>query len=203
MSDTFQGFGESIHFGKNPAVLVVDFINGFTDESCDLGSNLDEEVSHTKRLLDIARSRRLPILFTTVVYEPHYLDGGHFIEKVPALKCLLQDSGWVDLDERLERRENEEPLIEKKFASSFFGTSLHSILAYKNIDTLIITGCTTSGCIRATVVDALQYGYKAIVPKECVGDRSEKAHHSNLYDIQTKYGEVVAVEDVGNYLKTI
>ncbi|MYL71675.1 isochorismatase family protein [Halobacillus litoralis] len=203
MSDTFQGFGESIHFGKKPAVLVVDFINGFTDESCDLGSNLDEEVSHTKRLLDIARSRQLPILFTTVVYEPHYLDGGHFIEKVPALKCLLRDSGWVDLDDRLERRENEEPLIEKKFASSFFGTSLHSILAYKNVDTLIITGCTTSGCIRATVVDALQYGYKAIVPEECVGDRSEKAHRSNLYDIQTKYGEVMAVEDVGNYLNTI
>ncbi|MEH7125836.1 isochorismatase family protein [Bacillus sp. JJ1503] len=201
MTEKFQGFGENISFGKRPAVLVVDFINGFTDPECKLGSNLDNEINRTKKLLDEARAHEIPVIFTTVVYEPHYQDGGYFIDKVPALKCLLHGSEWIKVDERLERRDETEPLIQKKYASSFFGTSLSSILSYKQIDTLIIVGCTTSGCIRATVVDALQHGYRSIVPEECVGDRSQEAHRANLYDIQTKYGEVISVNEVCEYIK--
>lgn len=202
MAENYRGFGETIDFGKRPAVLVVDFINGFTNTACDLGSDLDEEIENTKMVLGEARKTDVPVYFTTVIYESHYQDGGHFITKVPALKCLVQDSEWVQIDERLERKESE-PIIQKKFASSFFGTSLSSMLAYHQIDTLIIVGCTTSGCIRATVIDALQYGYRAIIPQECVGDRSQEAHRANLYDIQTKYGEVMPVQEVCGFLKKL
>ncbi|TLS36250.1 isochorismatase family protein [Pseudalkalibacillus caeni] len=203
MKESFEGFGENIQPGERPAVVVVDFIKGFTDPQCKLGSNLDEEVNNTKKLLDAARSKKLPIIFTTVVYEPHFLDGGYFIEKVPALKNLTAESEWIKVDERLERRDDSEPLITKKYASSFFGTSLSSILAYHRVDTLIVTGCTTSGCVRATVVDALQYGFKPIVPEECVGDRSEQAHRANLNDIQTKYGEVIGIDYLLDFLKAL
>lgn len=164
---------------------------------------MDKEVLASKELLDLARSKDLPVIFTTVIFEDHYRDGGYFIEKVPALKALTKDSDWVNIDPRLERNQNKEPLIIKKYASSFFGTSLASILAFEKVDTTIIVGCTTSGCVRATAVDALQYGYRVVVPEECVGDRSLKAHEANLYDIQTKYGDVVSVEAVKAYLKGV
>ncbi|MEH7238829.1 isochorismatase family protein [Bacillus sp. JJ1562] len=201
--EQFKGFGKQSGMGKKPAIIVVDFMKGFTNVECALGSNLDDEVKATKELLDIARQNEIPIIFTTVCYEPHYKDGAYFIEKVPALKVLTQGSVWAEIDERLERREDKEALIVKKFASSFFGTNLASILAYENIDTTIITGCTTSGCVRATAVDALQHGYRVVIPEECVGDRSQNAHEANLYDIQTKYGDVVSVESVKNYLLNV
>lgn len=201
--ETFAGFGEISGFGAKPAILVIDFIKGFTDPTCQLGSSLDREVEATKQLLDIARKMDIPILYTTIVYESHFRDGAYFIQKVPALKALTKDSHWIEIDPRLERKEQEEPLIEKKFASAFFGTNLNSILAYEKIDTTIIVGCTTSGCVRATAVDALQHGYRVIVPKECVGDRSKSAHEANLYDIQTKYGDVLTVGQVKTYLHSL
>ncbi|MEH7383456.1 isochorismatase family protein [Bacillus sp. JJ1533] len=196
----FNGFGKPSGMGSKPVIIVVDFMKGFTSVECALGSDLDNEVNATKGLLDIARGNKIPVIFTTVCYEPHFKDGAYFVEKVPALKVLTQGSKWTEIDERLGRRENEEPLIVKKFASSFFGTNLASILASENVDTTIITGCTTSGCVRATAVDALQHGYRVVIPEECVGDRSQSAHEANLYDIQTKYGDVVSIESVKNYL---
>nr|WP_309099985.1 isochorismatase family protein [Fredinandcohnia onubensis] len=196
----FDGFGKLSGMGKKPAIIVVDFMKGFTNVECALGSDLDDEVNATKELLDIARQNEILVIFTTVYYEPHFKDGAHFIEKVPALKVLTQNSIWAEIDERLERKEDKDPLIVKKFASSFFGTNLAAILSYENVDTTIITGCTTSGCVRATAVDALQHGYRVVIPEECVGDRSQSAHEANLYDIQTKYGDVVNVETVKKYI---
>lgn len=193
--EQFEGFGGTSGIGQRPGIVVVDFIQGFTDATCPLGSNLDEEVKATRVLLDTARKREIPVAFTTVIYEPHFRDGGHFIEKIPALKALVATSDWVKVDPRLGRTENE-PLIIKKFASAFFGTALQSFFTSQQVDTVIVTGCTTSGCVRATAVDALQYGYRVVVPRECVGDRSQSAHEANLYDIQTKYGDVISLESL-------
>lgn len=203
MSQSFEGFGDLSGFGIRPAIIVVDYINGFTDPASALGSDLTSQLEATKTLLDYARRKNIPIAFTTVIYEPHFRDGGYFIQKVPALKLLTADSKWVKVDERLERDESSEPLIVKKFASSFFGTHLHSFLTSERVDTAIITGCTTSGCVRATAVDALQYGYRVVVPEECVGDRSMEAHKANLYDIQTKYGDVTSLEIVVDYINQL
>jgi maleamate amidohydrolase len=203
MSQSFAGFGDSSGFGIRPAIIVVDYINGFTDPASALGSDLTSQLEATKTLLDHARGKNIPIAFTTVIYEPHFRDGGYFIKKVPALKLLTADSKWINVDVRLERDEKSEPLIVKKFASSFFGTHLHSFLTSERVDTAIITGCTTSGCVRATAVDALQYGYRVVVPEECVGDRSMEAHKANLYDIQTKYGDVTSLEIVIDYINQL
>lgn len=197
----FDGFGNHVGFGRSPAIIVIDFMKGFTDHKSPLGSNYDKEVHATQELLDVARGNGVPIVFTTVVYESHFQDGGHFVKKIPALKVLTENSQWIEIDPRLGRDADKEPLIVKKFASAFFGTSLASWLAYHRIDTAILVGCTTSGCVRATAVDALQSGYRVIIPEECVGDRSAEAHKANLYDIQTKYGDVVQLNEVKNHIE--
>ena len=191
----FGGFGDASGIGVRPAVVVVDFIKGFTDPDCPLGSNLDSEVEATCRLLGAARAQSLPIYFTTVVYSEADKRAGYFLKKVPALGVLTPESAWVELDTRLGRLETE-PLFIKRFASAFFGTDLNAYLAFERVDTVIVTGCTTSGCVRATAVDALQHGYRLVVPEACVGDRSREAHEANLRDIQTKYGDVVALRAV-------
>lgn len=195
-SGWYEGFGNLVGFGRSPAIIVIDFMKGFTDQQSPLGANLDQEIQATQELLDVARENKVPIIFTTVIYEDHFQDGGYFVTKVPALKILTGDSQWVEIDTRLARNAETEPLLIKKFASAFFGTNLSSWLAFHRIDTTILVGCTTSGCVRATAVDALQSGYRVIIPEECVGDRSLEAHKANLYDIQTKYGDVVQLKEV-------
>lgn len=196
-----KGFAQRSGFGKSPAIIVVDVITGFTDPDCDLGSNYDELIGNLQKVLQTARERKIPIIFTTVVYE-HPAEGGQFIKKVPALKVLAPDSQWIQVDPRLERQTDETVLV-KKFASAFFGTSLGSMLTSCNVDTVVVTGVTTSGCVRATAVDALQFGYKVVVPKECVGDRARGPHEASLFDIHAKYGDVIGVEELLSYLRDI
>ncbi len=190
-----KGLAGEMGFGRRPAVLVVDLILGFTRVSSPLGYDLNAVVDATRRLLDTARSLELPIFFTTTAYNDDLSDAGVFVRKVPSLAVLLRGSEEVELDPRLERR-SQEPLIEKQYASAFFGSDLASQLALLSVDTLIICGATTSGCIRATVVDALQHGFRPIVPEDCVGDRSPEAHRANLLDIQGKYGDVIPLAEV-------
>ena len=190
-----RGFSQRVGFGERPAVIVVDFIIGFTDSESPLAGDLDAPLEQTLRILDAARTAGIPVVFTTVAYDPSMKDAGLFVRKVPSLKWLIEGSRWVELDPRLGRREGE-VLLRKKYASSFFGTDLVSQLTSQNVDTLIITGCTTSGCIRATAVDALQNGFRAIVPREAVGDRAQGPHEANLFDIDAKYGDVMSVDDV-------
>jgi nicotinamidase-related amidase len=185
----------TVALGGHPAVLVVDFSCGFTDPECALGSELTAEVEATRRLLDRARERRLPILFTTVGFDESLSDAGIWPRKLPGLAELTLGSRWVELDERLGRKEDEAVIV-KKGASAFFGTNLTALLASRGIDSVILCGATTSGCIRATAVDLLQNGYATVVPRECVGDREQGPHHATLYDIQAKYGEVVALDDL-------
>ena len=194
--------GQSVPLGERPAVLVVDFSRGFTDPGCTMGSDLTQEVEATNRLLGAAREREIPIIFTTIGFEPNLKDGSLWLEKVPGLGELIVGGKWVEIDPRLERRE-EETVILKKGASAFFGTNLPSILVSQGVDTIVLCGATTSGCIRATAVDLLQHGYPTLVPRECVGDRAQGPHEANLVDIQAKYADVVPVEDALSYLEGV
>jgi maleamate amidohydrolase len=194
--------GQSVTLGERPAVLVVDFSRGFTDPECTMGSDLTQEVEATNRLLSAAREREIPIIFTTIGFEPNLKDGSLWLEKAPGLGDLIVGGKWVEIDPRLERRE-EETVILKKGASAFFGTNLPSILVSQGVDTLIMCGATTSGCIRATAIDLLQYGYPTLVPRECVGDRAQAPHEANLVDIQAKYADVVSVEEALAYIESV
>jgi maleamate amidohydrolase len=194
--------GQSVTLGERPAVLVVDFSRGFTDPGCTMGSDLTEEVEATRRLLATAREREVPVIFTTIGFEPNLKDGSLWLEKAPGLRELIVGGRWVEIDPRLERR-SEETVILKKGASAFFGTNLPSVLVSQGVDTVIMCGATTSGCIRATAVDLLQYGYPTLVPRQCVGDRAQGPHEANLVDIQAKYADVVSMEDALSYLQRV
>ncbi|MDI3341294.1 MAG: isochorismatase family protein [Sphaerobacter sp.] len=195
-------FGQAVPRGQNPAVLVVDFSCGFTDPACALGSDLTPEVEATRRLLDVARGRGFLAVFTTIGFEPGLTDGALWVRKAPALAELQLGGRWVEIDPRLGRREDE-PVVLKKGASAFFGTNLASILIAQRIDTVILCGATTSGCVRATAIDLLQYGFPTLVPRECVGDRAAGPHEANLFDIHQKYADVVSLAEAIAYLESV
>lgn len=197
-----RGLGARVGFGARPAAVVVDFSLGFTDPESPLGFEYDAQLAATRQLLDAMRAKKLPIAFTTVAYPPEPHAAEIFLTKVPALRLIPTGSRWAELDPRLGRRETE-PLYAKLFASAFFGTELHAFLTEHEADTLIVCGATTSGCVRATAVDGLQHGYRVIVPMECVADRAPGPHEANLFDIDSKYGDVVPLRDVLKYLETI
>jgi maleamate amidohydrolase len=194
--------GESVTLGSQPAVLVVDFSCGFTDPECTLGSDMTEAVEATRRVLDAARAKGLPVVFTTIGYEPSLKDGGLWLRKVPSLGDLQIGGRWVEIDPRLEPRDDE-TIVLKKGASAFFGTNLPSILISQGVDSVVLCGATTSGCVRATAIDLLQYGYPTIVPRECVADRAQAPHEANLFDINAKYADVVSVDDALEYLESV
>ncbi|HZV50768.1 MAG TPA: isochorismatase family protein [Candidatus Dormibacteraeota bacterium] len=194
-----SGFTGRLQPGRRPALLVVDLSRGFTDPECPLGSDLSDEVLATRRLLDRARAVGVPVVFTSIAYQSHLRDAGVWVRKVPSLAELTVGSPWVELDPRLGRRP-EEPLIYKHYASAFFGTTLASLLAAEGVDTLLVAGATTSGCVRATVVDGLQHGHPTFVVRECVGDRAPDPHRANLFDLQSKYAEVIGIEEALDYL---
>jgi nicotinamidase-related amidase len=194
--------GESVTLGSRPAVLVIDFSCGFTDPECPLGSDLTAEVEATRRVLDAARAKGLPVIFTTIGFEPSLRDGGLWLQKVPTLAELQLGGRWVEIDPRLDPRPDE-TIVMKKGASGFFGTNLASILIAQNVDSVVLCGATTSGCIRATAIDLLQYGWPTLVPRECVGDRAQAPHEANLFDIQAKYADVVPLEDAIAYLESV
>ena len=194
--------GESVTLGSRPAVLVIDFSCGFTDPASTLGSDLSAEVEATKQLLDAARAKGLPVIFTTIGYEPSLRDGGLWLQKAPSLGELQIGGRWIEIDPRLEPQENE-TIVLKKGASGFFGTNLAAILVSQGVDSVILCGATTSGCVRATAIDLLQYGWPTLVPRECVGDRAKAPHEANLFDIQAKYADVVPLEDALAYVESV
>jgi maleamate amidohydrolase len=197
-----KGFAARVGFGKSPALLVIDIIRAFTDLRSPLASNLDSQVEAIDRLLASARERELPIIFSTVAYDSDLQEAGVWIDKVPSNSWLVEGSEWVELDSRLGRLPSEMLLV-KKYASCFFGTDLASRLTSHGIDTLVIAGCTTSGCVRATAVDACSYGLRTIVVEEAVGDRAELPHLANLFDIDAKYGDVVSLDEALEYVDGI
>ena len=195
-----KGFSARSGYGTRPALLVVDFINGFTDSGTGLGGDFGAELAVTAKLLAEFRARALPVFFTTVAYEPHLRDAGQFVEKIPALSILIKGSEWVKVDDRIRPRPAERVVL-KKYASAFFDTTLDMELRGLGTDTVVMAGCTTSGCIRASAVDSMQHGFHTVVVRDAVGDRAETPHEVNLFDIDAKYGDVVSSGEVLGYLR--
>ncbi|UTD29524.1 isochorismatase family protein [Bradyrhizobium sp. WD16] len=196
VSLTEKGFSRTLGFGQRPALLVVDFINGFTDPASPLGADVAREISETNRLLARFRQRRLPIYFSSIEYDdPSATDAGLWRKKITGLEELIAGSSACLVDQRLARRANE-ALIRKKFASCFSGTGFLSRLVVADVDTIVVAGCTTSGCVRATVVDACQSGIRPIVAQDAVADRLADTHRQSLTDITLKYGDVMPVDDI-------
>ncbi len=196
-------FDNRIGFGKRPAVIVIDFIRAYTTKGAAFfGQGVVDAVEATVGLLAAARAAHVPIIYTKVLYHPSGMDGGLFVKKVPALRKLVAGEPLAEIDPRIPPAP-EDLVIVKNYPSCFFGTSLASTLAGLGVDTLILTGCSTSGCVRAAAIDAIQYGYRVIVPRECVGDRHDAPHDSNLFDINAKYGDVLARSEVMTYLEKL
>jgi nicotinamidase-related amidase len=194
-------FGGSLRRGQNPAVLVVDLTVGFTDPNGTFGSDLDSVVESTVRVLDAARERGHLIIYSTVGYDPTLRDVNVPIQKAPAATKMLTGMDASILDPRLGRREDE-VVIHKRAPSALFQTSVPALLLGNRIDTVVLCGAVTSGCIRATCVDLYSYEMPTLVPRECVGDREQAPHEASLYDMQAKYADVIAVDDAVGYLRT-
>lgn len=191
-----KGFGTTLGFGRRPAVIVIDLLYAFTDPGFDLGSNLDSVIAATNRVLEAARAASWPVIFSTVAYEHDDLrDAGLWAIKQRGCAQLRPGSRAVQIDERLDRRPDDTVLL-KKGASCFFATSLVPLLMSFGADTLVLAGCSTSGCVRATAVDACQLGFRPMVVREAVGDRSPAAHEQSLFDLHSRYGDVVTVDEV-------
>ena len=198
-----RGFGIKIGFGERPALIVIDMLKGFTDPALPLGANLDREIEAQKPLLKVARARDIPVIFSTVIYhEADVKDAGLWAIKMKGSLTLTAGSDAVKVDPRLDMQPSDNLLV-KKYASCFFGTDLVPRLMNQRIDTLIITGCTTSGCVRATAVDAVQNGFRPMVVREAVGDRSAAAHAQSLFDLNAKYADVVSLDETLQYLRTV
>jgi maleamate amidohydrolase len=191
-----RGFGKPLDFGEKPCLIVVDVINGFTDSSMPMGSDLSTQITEINKLLDLVHSMDIPAIFTTISYDDATLaDSGIWFQKMEGLRTLKTGTDAVNVDPRLNFQAGDTLMI-KKYASAFFGTDLISRLTASKIDTVIIVGCTTCGCIRATAVDALQYGYRPIVVEDAVGDRSMESHEQSLFDLRQKYADVLKTDQV-------
>jgi len=190
-------------FGKKPALIVVDVQKGFTLPECPLGGGLDEMIENINDVVAVARKKNVPIIYTVVAWRPDSEDGGMILKKIPSLKPFTLGSRWAELDDRMDYDPTKDYFIIKKHFSCFFGTELITILISHGIDTCILVGDSTSGCIRSTAISSSAYGFYTIVPYECVGDRSPEAHAANLFDINAKFGDVVPKQEVIDYLNSL
>ena len=204
LQDNYKGiFDGRLGFGKKAAVLVVDFIRAYTTPGAALfAPDVVTAVQQTVDLLDSARQKDVPVIYTRVLYNRNGLDGGIFVQKVPILRKMVEGEPLAEIVPELQPEAND-VIINKQYASAFFGTSLAAMLTSSGVDTMILTGCSTSGCVRATAVDGMQYGFRVIVPQECVGDRHPQPHEANLFDINSKYGDVVTKQTVMDYFRQL
>ena len=199
------GYGERIGFGERPAFVAVDITRAFTTKPYKFACDFDAQIEANNRVIGAARPQGVPLFFTTVWYDdPDLKDAGIWGLKLKGAQELRYGSPAVEIDPRLDFQPKAgDALVMKKYASSFFGTDLFSRLASQKIDTVIITGVSTSGCVRATAVDAIQYGFRPVVVSDAVGDRWPPAHAQALYDLHAKYADVVTAAEVVAYLDTL
>lgn len=203
LSANYKGaFGKRIGYGKKPGLIMIDFVEAYFDKSCGLYAGVEETLASALRLQAVARQANVPVIYTNVVYHKNALNGGRFYQKSMTLHNFLEGSPMGAWPKGLEPADDE-LVISKQYPSAFFGTSLASTLTSWGIDTLIHTGVSTSGCIRATCVDCCSYGFIPIIVREAVGDRHPAPHEANLFDMDAKYGDVVTEADVTAYLKTL
>jgi maleamate amidohydrolase len=202
MSEDYQraGFGARIGYGDRPAVLVVDMVRGYLCEGEPFWAPAYADVLEANRtLVAAARSAAVPVIWTTLEFDPAGADTGWFLTKVPSLRTYVDRPEIGRFHDDLSPAEGE-LVVSKQFASAFFGTSLVSALTRLRVDTVLVTGVSTSGCVRASAVDALQHGYRPIVVAEAVGDRDAAAHRQSLFDLEAKYADVEPLATVLEHL---
>ena len=202
---TVRGYGNSrIGFGKRAALLIVDFQCLLTDPESPMwgGNAVEKALSHTARLITVVRELGLKVFYTTVGYRKDGQDMGFWPLKVRHLPICTVGSRWTRIPDEISPIQGE-IVIQKRMASAFFGTDLITLLNFHSVDTLILCGGTTGGCVRATVVDAFQNGFRAMVPKECTFDMDTEAYEVNLKDIDKRYGDVMAVDELIQKLRNV
>ena len=196
---TSAGFRGRLGFGSRPALVIIDFALAYLDEGSPLYAGVEDTLASCERVLAGARTAGIPVIFTRVEFQPGGADGGVFYRKVAALRCFDRGNPLAELAPSL-RPSPEDVIVTKQYPSAFFGTSLSSTLTAIGVDTLIVTGVSTSGCVRATALDACQHGFIPIVVRQAVGDRSEIVHEANLFDLDAKYADVVDEAEVLDFL---
>lgn len=183
------GFGGAVPWGTHPAIVVVDFTYGFTDTQYPTAADMSAQIKATRRLTDAARARGLPVIYTTIAYQPWEREALPWLKKATGMAALRAGTRLVEIDAATGIRPGD-PVIVKHGASAFHGTNLAGLLTGARVDTVIVVGATTSGCVRATVVDAVQSGFTVLVPRDCCADRARPPHDANLYDMAQKYADV-------------
>lgn len=203
-SNTYKaaGFGASVPRGTRPGIVVVDFSYGFTDLQYPTASDAAAQMEKTKRICDAARAKGYPVIFTTISYHPGELDILPWLKKATGMRALVEGTRLVEID-AATGIQPEDAIVVKKGASSFFGSTLNALLTGAGVDTVVVTGATTSGCVRGTVVDAVQSGYNVLVPHDCCADRAKAPHDANLYDMDQKYADVTDSDDILNWLDSL
>ena len=190
-----QGMGQRAGMGARPALVIVDFVVGFADPEHFGGGNIAPAIEQTVRLLAFARKHRWPVAHTRVVYADDGADAGVFTRKAPSLLKLTETSPLSQIVPELTPAKGEY-IVRKQGASGFFGTALAAWLTQRGADTVIVAGCTTSGCVRATVLDAMQSNFRTVVATDCVGDRALGPHEANLFDMGQKYADLMTRAEI-------
>ena len=196
------GFNNRLGFGSRPALVVIDFCRAYLDPASPLYAGVEDARASCRRVLEAARTAGIPVLHTRVEFQPGGADGGIFFRKVGALECFVRGNPLGAYGEGLDPAEGEVVVV-KQYASGFFGTSLASTLTSLGVDTLIHTGVSTSGCVRATALDACQHGFIPVVVRDACGDRDPRVHESNLFDLDAKYADVVSEQETLAYLSSL
>ena len=197
-----KAFAGTLAPGAKPALILIDFVQAYFEPDNPLYADVDEALASARRVRDVARECAVPVIYTNVVYHSGGVDGGRFFEKVAPLASFLEGNPMGAWPRGLDPAEDE-LVVSKQYPSAFFGTSLSATLASQGIDTLILTGLTTSGCVRATCVDTISHGLVPIVVADACGDRHAAPHEANLFDMQAKYAEVVSEQDAVDYLRAM
>lgn len=195
-----RAYDRRIGFGKRPALLLIDFCQAYFDPDCELYADVEAELASALRVRAAARASGVPVILTNVVYQAGGIDGGRFFEKAAPLRNFIKGSPMGEFGPGLIPRDDE-LVISKQYPSAFFGTSLASTLTAMGVDSVLLTGLTTSGCVRATCVDAMSHGFKTAVIADACGDRHAAPHEANLFDMNAKYADVVGEAEAIAFLQ--
>lgn len=203
VADNYKGvWGNRIGFGRKAALLSIDFTKAYTTKGAPLyAPGVPDAAKQAQFVLQAARDKGQLVIHTNIRYHSgHFIDGGIWVKKAPVMKDMVDGNPLAEFCDEVVPQETE-LVISKQYASAFFGTNLAATLTAQGIDTVVLMGCSTSGCIRATAVDGVQYGFRVMVLRDCVGDRHPAPHEANLFDIDSKYGDVISSAEYLNYLQ--
>ena len=196
------GYHASQIWGRRPSLILIDFAQAYFDPAAPLfgGEGCQGALESALRLREVARACGLPVVLTEVKYRKGGADGGVFFRKAPPLTCFVEGEATQAFAQGLKPHDDE-IVVTKQYPSAFFGTSLAATLTAAKVDTVVLTGITTSGCVRATCVDAMSHGFITLVVQEGVGDRDPRPHEANLYDMNAKYADVIAEARAADYFR--